>query len=116
MEKARECETKYLEILSMAEKEYEDIPPSDYFRYGFNLQKRLRVFKDSHLLFLYDSRVPANNNLCEHLLHQFKRKLRQVMTFRSYERLEYFCTSLGLLGMLRKRGDNLFESVAKMFE
>ena len=112
---AKVYESKYMEILSRAEKEYEDIPPSDYFRDGFNLQKRLREYKDSHLLFLYDSRVPANNNLCERLLRQLKRKLKQAMTFRSFESLEYFCTTLGLLGMLRKDGDNLFESVAQKF-
>jgi hypothetical protein len=53
--------------------------------------------------------------LAERLLRQFKRKMKQAMTFRSYESLEYFCTTLGLLGMLRRNGENLFESVAKKF-
>ena len=86
-----------------------------FFSRNNNLQKRLREYKDSHLLFLYDSSIPTNNNLCERLLRQLKRKLRQMMTFRSFESLEYYCTSLGLLGMLRRENKNLYKSVSEIF-
>jgi hypothetical protein len=108
-------ETRYKEILATAEAEYEYEPASKYYSDGYNLQKRLREYKDSHLLFLYDSSVPTNNNLCERLLRQLKRKLRQMMTFRSFESLEYYCISLGLLGMLRKENKNLYRSVTEIF-
>jgi len=108
-------ETRYIEILETAEAEYEYEPASKYYKDGYNLQKRLREYKDSHLLFLYDSSVPTNNNLCERLLRQLKRKLRQMMTFRSFESLEYYCTSLGLLGMLRRENKNLYKSVSEIF-
>jgi len=108
-------EARYIEILKTAETEYEYEPASKYYTDGYNLQKRLREYKDSHLLFLYDSSVPANNNLCERLLRQLKRKLRQMMTFRSFESLEYYCTSLGLLGMLRRENKNLYRSVSEIF-
>ena len=109
-------EMRYRKILEAAEAEYEYEPASKYYMDGYNLQKRLREYKDSHLLFLYDSSVPTNNNLCERLLRQLKRKLRQMMTFRSFESLEYYCTSLGLLGMLRGESKNLYRSVSEIFK
>ena len=114
-EVAGNYETRYMEILETAGAEYEYEPASKYYTDGYNLQKRLREYKDSHLLFLYDSSVPTNNNLCERLLRQLKRKLRQMMTFRSFESLEYYCTSLGLLGMLRRENKNLYRSVSEIF-
>jgi hypothetical protein len=113
--KARDFETRYIEILEAAQSEYDDEPASKYYMDGFNLQKRLYEYKDSYLLFLHDSSVPTNNNLCERLLRQLKRKLRQMMTFRSFESLEYYCISLGLLGMLRRENKNLYRSVSEIF-
>jgi hypothetical protein len=114
-EQACDFENRYIEILETAKTEYEYEPASKYYMDGFNLQKRLYEYKDSYLLFLYDSSVPTNNNLCERLLRQLKRKLRQMMTFRSFESLEYYCTSLGLLGMLRRENKNLYRSVSEIF-
>jgi hypothetical protein len=108
-------EKRYMEILETAKTEYEHEPASKYYMDGYNLQKRLRKYKDSHLLFLYDSSVPTNNNLCERLLRQLKRKLRQMMTFRSFESLEYYCACLGMLGMLRRENKNLYRSVSEIF-
>lgn len=45
-EKVLEFEEKYLEILDTAKTEYEDEPPSDYYKDGFNLYKRLYEYKD----------------------------------------------------------------------
>ena len=114
-ESAGNYEKRYMEILKTAEMEYEYEPASKYYMDGYKLQKRLSEYKESHLLFLYDSSVPTNNNLCERLLRQLKRKLRQMMTFRSFESLEYYCTSLGLLGMLRRETKNLYRSVSEIF-
>ena len=109
-------ETQYLEILETAKNEYDYVPPSKYYMDGFNLYSRLFKFKDSHLLFLYDERVPANNNLCERLLRIFKRKQKQIMTFRSFESLEYLCVTLGIFDLLRSRNQNLYQSTASIFD
>jgi hypothetical protein len=108
-------ESRYLEILETAKKEYEYEPPSKYYKDGYNLYRRRYEYKDSHLLFLYDKSVPANNNLCERLLRIIKRKLKQIMTFRSFDSLDYLCTSLGLLAIFRTQNENLYASVASIF-
>jgi len=106
---------RYLDILEIAKNEYEDEPPSKYYKDGYNLYKRLEKYMDNHLLFLYDHRVPATNNLCERLLRNVKRKYKQVMTFRSFECLEYLCNSLSVLDMLKMRATNVYSSVAGIF-
>lgn len=115
IEAANQFEQRYLEILEVAKREYEDVPPSKYNKDGYNLYKRLYEYKDSHLLFLYDFRVPTNNNLCERLLRTLKRKMKQVMTFRSFEGLEHLCSSLGVITQMKREDGNLYSKVASIF-
>jgi len=114
-DKVRDYEKEYMQILKIAEAEYEYEPPSKYYMDGYNLYARLFKFKDSHLLFLNDDRVPTTNNLCERLLRIFKRKQKQVMTFRSLDSVEYLCISMGVLNQLRTSNQNLFTSTAAIF-
>lgn len=114
-DKIKGFEDRYLETLKIAGAEYEYEPPSKYYMDGYNLYRRLFKFKDSHLLFLHDGRVPTTNNLCERLLRIFKRKQKQVMTFRSLESVEYLCVSLGVINQLRMDNQNLFHSTAAIF-
>jgi len=109
-------EARYDEIIALAKKEYEDVPPSKYNKDGFNLYRRMEKFKGSHLLFLHDRRVPPTNNLAERLLRVIKRKSAQVMTFRSFEGLDYLCRSLGTVASLRAQGENLYDSVASIYD
>jgi len=109
-------EKKYLEILAIAKDEYDYEPPSNYYKEGYNLYKRLGKFKDNHLLFLHDMKVPTNNNLSERLARVFKRKQRQVMTFRSFDSMSYLCNSLSMLYLLTAQNKNLYNSVKTIFE
>jgi hypothetical protein len=115
-DKVNEFEKRYLDILATAKAEYEYEPASKYYRDGYNLYKRLGDYKDNHLLFLYDKRVPANNNLSERLLRVLKRKLKQVMTFRSFDSISYLCDCMGIIELLRTRGQSLFASVSSIFD
>jgi len=114
-EKVAEFEARYDEILDQAKAEYEYEPPSDYYKDGFNLYMRMFKYRDSHLLFLHDRRVPPTNNLSERLLRIVKRKLAQMMVFRSWGGLDYLCCSLGSIASLRAEDKNLYESIAAIF-
>jgi hypothetical protein len=108
-------EERFGQILDIADREYEYEPPSKYYMDGFNLKERLREFREAHLLFLHDKNVPADNNIAERLLRIFKRKQRQVMSFRSFKSLEYICQSLTMLAHLRNGKANLYESTSRIF-
>ena len=111
----KRLEAEYWAVLKKAEEEYEYEPANKYYKDGYNLYRRLEKYSDSHLLFLHDKRVPSNNNLCERLLRKLRRKMRAVMTFRSFESLENFCSCLGMLGVLRLSNDNVYSKVAEIF-
>ena len=103
--KVEAFEERFGQILDIADREYEYEPPSKYYMDGFNLKERLREYGDAHLLFLHDKNVPADNNLAERLLRIFKRKQRQVMSFRSFKSLKYLCNSEA----------NLYKSASHIF-
>jgi hypothetical protein len=115
-DKVEKLESRYDEILDKAKEEYEYEPPSKYYMDGYNLYLRLRKYKKNHLLFLHDRRVPYSNSLAERLLRIVKRKQHQVMAFRSFEGVEYFCNCLGIIASLRAHGKNLFEGVCAIFD
>jgi len=107
---------KYLDIIDTARSEYEYEPPTKYNRDGFNLYKKLEDYIDNHLLFLSDHRLPATNYLSERLLRLIKRKLKQVMTFRSFDCLSYYCDALGVIESLRMAERNLYSCVSDIFD
>lgn len=109
-------EKRYDEILDEAEKEYEDTPPTDYYRDGYNLYLRLKKYKENELLFLHDRSVPANNSLAERLARIYKRKQKQSIVLRSDDNFRYLCDSLSVITSYRYQDrENLYNSVADIF-
>lgn len=115
-DEVKKYEARYSETLAKALEEYEDEPPSEYYIEGYNLYKRLGEYMESHLLFLHDKRVPADNNLAERLGRVFKRKLKQVMTFRNFDSISYLCNCLGMIALLCAQDQNLYASTASIFD
>lgn len=108
-------EEEYDRILEMAEKEYTDEPPGDYYKEGYNLYLRLKKYKENELLFLHDKRVPANNSLCERLARVYKRKQKQAVTLRSQENLCYICDGLSIVYLLRSNEENVYQKIAEIY-
>ena len=81
-----------------------------------NLAARLAEYKDEHLLFLHDHRVPATNNEAERLLRNYKRKQTQATTFRAFDSIEYLCNGMSMLCLLRSESEeNVYSKVSEMF-
>jgi hypothetical protein len=110
-----EFEARYRDILAVAKREYEYEPPSNYYKDGYNLYRRLDEYMENHLLFLHNADVPSDNNLSERLLRVYKRKQKQVMTLRSFDSLDYLCRSMSMIALLRAKSENLYANVAKIF-
>ena len=109
-------EKRYDEILNKAEKEYQDEPPTEYYREGYNLFLRLREYKENELLFLHDKRVPANNSLCERLARVYKRKQKQAITLRSQESLNDICDGLSTVYLLRSQNVDVYQKISEIYE
>ena len=115
-ERVRELEMEYDEIIALAKSEYEYEPPGKYNRDGFNLYKRLDSYKENHLLFLHDRNVPYTNSLAERMLRILKRKMRQMMCFRSYGGFESLCDCLSVIATLRNHDQNLYRAVTSIYD
>lgn len=103
------------EILKIAVKEYEYIPPTKYFRDGYNLCKRMRESIEEYTLFLKDHTVPPTNNLAERCARKYKRKTHQMMSFRGKLGDKYLCDGLSIIETLRLRKENIYAGLVKRF-
>ena len=114
-ERIQEIDQRYDEILKLAKSEYEYEPPSDYYREGYNLQKRLGQYKHNHLLFLRDPDIEWTNNEAERGLRKFKRKMKQMVTFRSQQSAEEYCDALSVIETGRHAGIRAYETIRSSF-
>lgn len=114
-EKATELDLRYDEIMARAKSEYEYEPPSECYKDGYNLYRRMAEEKERYTLFLHDPSVEPDNNLAERCARKFKRKAAQVMCFRSQDGVDWFCDGLSIIQSIKAAGKNLYESVTERF-
>ena len=116
-ERIAEFEARYDAIVRKAGEEYEDTPPSDYYRDGYNLYLRMEKYKHNHLLFLSNPLVEPDNNLCERKARVLKGKINQSISLRSFQHLEYFCECLSVIDHFATNDkNNLYQSIKEIFK
>lgn len=116
-EKIAEFGVRYDSIVQTAAREYEDAPPSDYYKDGYNLYLRMVEYKHNHLLFLSNPLVEPDNNLCERKARILKGKINQAISLRSFRHLEYFCECLSVLDHFATDDkNNLYQSIKEIFK
>lgn len=115
-EKKLAFKNEYFDIIALAETEYLANPPSEFFIDGFNLQKRLNKYADSHLLFLEQPEIDYTNNISERCLRKFKRKQKQAVVFRSTSGGECICNALTIIETARLQNQNIYVAVKEAFE
>ena len=108
-------EAAYDKILGLAQLEYLNNPPNNYYPDGYNLFKRLEKYKHNHLLFLYHPDLEYTNNLAERALRKVKRKLKQAVTFRSIQSISDLCDCLSIIETKKLQEQNLFQMAEEIF-
>lgn len=116
-EQITDFEKRYDEIVELADKEYDDNPPSQYYRKGFNLSKEFREYKESILRFLKDPKVDFTNNVSERGCRKPKRHLAVSGTFRGTTNRsgEEYCDAMGVIQAIRAKGGNVHDEIRKIF-
>jgi len=107
---------RYDSILELSSQEYEENPPTKYFREGFNLAKRLKKYKEATLYFLEDEDIPYTNNLAERKLRKIKRKSRVSGSFRSFNGLESYCGVQSVIENTKSAGKSIFSNLKRIFK
>jgi len=98
----------YDEILENGRLEYLHKEKQNYNGDDIRLLRRLKEYKEQHLLFLSDRNVPFDNNQAERDLRMIKAKTKISGCFRSDDGGSVFAALKTYTASLRKNGRNIF--------
>jgi len=110
-------EMRFDELLAFARHERKQHPA--HFRWATqeetSLLNRLKKYKQNHLLFLHDFRVPFDNNISERDLRKCKNRQKMAGGFRTAHGLDVFCSLLSITETCKRQAINLLFAFRLLF-
>ena len=107
---------KYDSIVAMGEQQNKTTKGYRAWKEESALLRRLRKYKENHLLFLKDFRVPFTNNMSERDLRKCKNRQKMAGGFREDEGCNMYCMILSFVETAKRRGQNLLSALRSLFE
>jgi transposase len=116
----REELTKYSEayddICTQGELQNEDCSPKWAKKQEKALLRRLRAYKENHLLFLYDNDVAFDNNLSERDLRKCKNRPKMSGGFRNLEGAQMYSRILSLIETCKRRNRSPLSAILAVLQ
>ena len=110
-------ENRFEELLALARHERKQHPAC--FRWATqeetSLLNRLKKYKQNHLLFLHDFRIPFDNNMSERDLRKCKNRQKMAGGFRTAHGLDIFCSLLSITETCKRQAINLMDAFRSLF-
>ena len=110
-------ENRFEELLTFARHERRQHPAR--FRWATqeetSLLNRLKKYKQNHLLFLHDFRIPFDNNMSERDLRKCKNRQKMAGGFRTHHGLDIFCSLLSITETCKRQAINLMAAFRTLF-
>jgi hypothetical protein len=114
-EETKDIMERYDDILKKAEEEYkketEGKKNIDYYDEERRLISRMTEFKEEHLRFFTDFRIPFGNNNAERDVGFYKNKMRASGAFRSDRGADDAMRILSVISTAIKQGINVYEMI-----
>lgn len=114
-EKIAEYNKEYDDILANALVENKSIKSKTFLGKAEKLRRRLTKYKINHIYFIYDFKVPFDNNLSESDIRVFKIKTKVSGGFRSLKGAQYFADALSIIKTAKKRKMNPTKAIESIF-
>lgn len=120
-ERTKEIEKEYLAILDEWEEEYNQAIKkfkriSKPYKDEYNLMKRLREYKEKHLKFITDFKVPFSNNEAERNLRKIKMKVNVSKRFGELENARNFAIIKTIIETAKKQGKDILATFKEILE
>lgn len=111
----REYETKYDGLIAAGRKENKKTKHRYAKREEKALLNRMEKYRHNHLLFMYDFRVPFDDNMSERDLRKAKNRQKMAGGFRKSSGHEMYCNILTIIETLKRRKMAVFENIKMLF-
>lgn len=115
-EELHRYEARYDAIVEQGEAQWEKTKGKYAAKEEKKLLRRLRKYRENHLLFLHDYDVPFSDNMSERDLRKCKNRQKMSGGFRSMEGMEMYCSILSLVETLKRRKENVYRGIVALFE